>query len=424
MSEIAVGLSGRWDLSNQARPIKQADFGVPSVTGICQNLPEGTEQNRCYTVATNDPNLVARFGEGDLVDQIRAIGRGLPSGKQALNVTVVPVKDSAETDPTAKRDANIAALRGLDDQKTGVYALKHAVAQGALMPRLNTIAGGYDAFIQDNTANPIVTALTAVNASTFGHAFINGPNSTEVEAKAVRSLYSDPSLTMIETGVQITDESNNLETVGASGFVAGLQAAVDAEHDGVPSHVAGNRALRIAAPGREMTFDWMDPSTEGQRLLNAQCDIIVRGRVGGDFSAGEGGMILVTCNTLSSDPLERYYNVVRMQNYILLTLLRSYKVFLLKYNMNPKRAIKAVIKQTNNWLVGMAQREIIYSAPKVLFVPDAETPSDWRKGKLAFTGRAEPRAPLTQIDLSMERDDAGIELEIAELETFAKNLSL
>lgn len=421
MNEVAVGLSGGWNLSNQRRSLKQGVFNVPGATGICQNLPGGTEPHRCYTVSTNDNDLEDRFGAGDLLEYIRQIGRGVPDGKRGLNVTVVPVPDSQSADPVTKQNENIATIRGVADQKTGVYAHKSAPAHGALLARLQGIAGGYDSIIEGNAANAIVTALASVCASTFAHAFINGPNSTEVAAKAARALYSYKRMTMIETGAQIYDEANQRITVGASGIVAGLQAAVDAEHEGIPSHVAGNRALRIAAPGREIDFDWIDPSTEGQRLLNAQCNIIARGIPGEDFAVGEGGMILVAAFTMSNEPLEQLYNVVRMQDFIFVTLVKNYRIYLLQYNMDPKAALSAAIDQTNKQLTAWAQRRIIYSRPRVEFIPDDATPDDWRTGKIRLTGFAEPRAPITRFDLEMQRDTTGIEIEIAEFQSYANN---
>ena len=423
MTLPTVGSTGVYDTTGSNIPVREADFATVGVLGVAPNKASGTEYNRNYTVSTADSDLLTRFGAGDIVDQIDAITKGLPAGVGAVNVTVVAVPESESADPETKLAETIANLAGSSADKTGAYTFLKATAHQALVPRIKTTAGLFDAVNTSGLANPIVTALDVVNGMDFGFQFINGPSSTEVAAVTARELYNTADAHMIETAALDFDSDGNVVTRGASGYIAGLQAGVDIINDGVPSHVAGNRAINVGGPAREIEYSTQHGANEGQRLLAQQMGILVRGDAGADFAAGSGGTIYVGAHTLSDDVHLLYYNKARMRNYVLLNLLRLYNKFNLINNVDYV-VFKNMIASAQEWLNGLADDRHIFTAPKVLFQPDADSPADWRLGKLVLDGQVEFRAPLMRTEQNLYPTTAGIEFEIAQLETFAKNLSV
>lgn len=407
-STVTVGMSGSWDLSGEIRPTKEASFSTLGLIGTSPNKSADIEYNRCYTVTTDDSDLSDKFGDGDILDALNDMALCVEDGQYALSVTVVVVEEGADDAET------ITNLAGTSADGTGVFAFKLATMHQAELPRLLVIAGGYDVILGDgDTANQAVQNLASVSSSILGMTFFNGPSTTKTDAITHRELYSSKRLVMTDGGVVVDGV-----TKPAAHFVAALQAAVDLTHDGIPSHCAGMRALNVGGPGREIDFTLNNPACEGQDLLSYQIGIIVVGDAGADFSVGDGGTYYVGAHTLSDDTLEQFINVVRMQDYVLLNILRTQRQFLVKYNLTVTVA-RNIIATAQSFLSKLAAKDAIYPNPSVKFVGNDSSPEDWREGKLEISAFAEPHAPLMTIDTTFYRDRDAIEYSIAELEEYS-----
>ncbi|MCV6548553.1 MAG: hypothetical protein OIF56_14945 [Cohaesibacter sp.] len=416
-----VGATASYKTASARKTVKNAIMSTVGVLGTSPNKASGIEYNRCYTVSTGDTDLKEKFGKGDVLDQIMAVGKGLPSGVRAANVTVVIGQEGDSADPVTKKSQTIAKLAGSAADGSGAYAFLRATTHQALVARLKTVAGLYDADTTGNLANSIVNALDQVNAADFGFSFINGPSTTEAGAVTARELYNTPDAHMIETAVLDRDKDGNVVTRGASGYIAGLQAGVDFLHDGIPSHVAGMRPIRVAGPAREIYFNSSDGANEGQRLLEKQLGILVRGDAGADFAAGEGGTIYVGAHSLSGDDHLKFYNKARMTRFVTLNLARYYKKYNLINNVDFVVFMNAIMG-AQFWLNGLADERHIYTAPQIIFEPNANSASDWRGGALVLDGEVEFRSPWMRTHQDLRPTDRGIKIEIAQLENLSKNL--
>ncbi|WP_319533429.1 hypothetical protein [uncultured Cohaesibacter sp.] len=421
MGKPTVGASAVYDTSQTVQIVDKMDMSIPGVLGTSPNKASGVEHNYCYTVSTADTDLLERFGEGDVLDQIECIAAGLPDGVSATNVTVVIVPEGESADPATKHTETIANLAGSSANGSGAYAFKLAAAHRALTPRIKTVAGLYDADVT-NGANAIVNNLDEVNAYDFGFTFVNGTGTTEAAALAARALYDMTNAHMIETHVLDVDSSGNPVTRGPSGYIAGLQIGVDFIHDGIPSHVAGGRTITCSGPAREIAYNDFSDACEGQRLLKEGLGILTLGNGLDDNATGDGGTMYRGAHSMSNDSQLKFYNKARMRNYVLLTLARYYAQHNLINNVD-YAVFKNMITGAQNWLNSLADERHIYTAPRIDFIPNSGSVDDWREGILKLSGGVEFRSPLMRTDQTLAPDIAGIEIEIAQLEAFAKNLT-
>ncbi|SNY93431.1 hypothetical protein SAMN04515647_3726 [Cohaesibacter sp. ES.047] len=421
MGKPTVGATAIYDTSQTVQIVKDMDMSIPGVLGTSPNKASGVEYNRCYTVSTADRDLLERFGEGDVLDQIQSIAAGLTEDVSATNVTVVIAPESENADEATKHAETIANLAGSSADGSGAYAFTMAAAHRAKTARIKTIAGLYDADVT-NGANLIINNLDEVNAFDFGFTFVNGTNTDETDALAARALYDMVNAHMIETHVLDVDSSGNPVTRGASGYIAGLQIGVDFKHDGVPSHVAGGRTIRCSGPAREIAYNDFSDACEGQRLLAQGLGILTLGNGLDDNATGDGGTMYRGAHSMSNDSQLKFYNKARMKSYVLLTLARYYAEHNL-INNTDYAVFKNMITGAQGWLNELADERHIYTAPHIDFIPNSGSVDDWREGVLKLSGGVEFRSPLMRTDQALAPDIAGIEIEIAQLEAFAKNLT-
>eukprot|EP01009_Symbiontida_sp_KSa7_P010006 NODE_8_length_3394_cov_3.951570_g7_i0.p1 GENE.NODE_8_length_3394_cov_3.951570_g7_i0~~NODE_8_length_3394_cov_3.951570_g7_i0.p1 ORF type:complete len:429 (-),score=130.24 NODE_8_length_3394_cov_3.951570_g7_i0:1194-2480(-) len=425
MPQIA-GISGGWDHSGIPIPVQKAQFSVNAAIApiSAANKADGIEYHRCYTVGSSDRDLadmIGLNGGGALLDQIRAIdsGKGTNSG---LPVTFVAVPESESADPETARNENVAAIAGAADLRTGVNAFLSAPKHNALTPRLCSIGGGFDSHPDTSVKNAAVQAFDSVVDVTRGFLYVNGNNTNKTDAVAIREQYGSSRMHIVETGGYVYDSTGQLALEGSAAHILGVQAAIDISKDGVPSHIAGGHEIPgIAKPGRELDFDYGSQSDEGQFLLENDIGFLCRGDTGQDLGPGRGGVMYIgahTCQT--NEVLEKFINVVRMQDWMWLNIARTWKNYLLKENIGAPVGV-ALAKLGETWLKRQADKKIIYPKPSLRFVPYSGAADDWREGYLELKAWAEPRAPLMRIDFDMYRDDTGIKAEIAALAEFGRS---
>ncbi|WP_068312545.1 hypothetical protein [Polycladidibacter hongkongensis] len=421
MSKIIVGSRASWSMGGEPRPVRNADFSTLGIIGTAPNKAAELEFNRCYTAASNDAAFWKKLGDGPIAEQVRASAMALAEGIHAHWVTIVIVPEGESDDALTKARQEVANVAGDPVLGTGIYTFKSAPAHQARTPRLLSIAGGLSAVEPaGGGANPAVQAMAAVCDALYGFGFVDGSSSTLAGATTQRGLYTSKRLHIIETAVEVA-RPDGTAIKPASGYVCGLQAAVDYEHGGIPSHVAGMREIRVAGPAREIPFALNDGSTEGQRLLELGLGILVRGDAASDFAASDGGTLYIGAHTCANEPLEQFINVVRMQDYIAVNLMKALRPFFVKYNMAERAVRQAAVKTQQLWLSKLAHKNVIYPDPRVKFVPGPSAPEDWRQGKFVTTAAAEPSAPLMRIDTQITRDRQAIELEIAQMQAWSAN---
>jgi phage tail sheath protein FI len=424
MSEPVAGVKSLWDHAGEIRPTQPEDFSTIFNIGPAPNKAEGLEFDRCYTVNTSDTEFWTAVGAGPVQDQARAAAKSLRNGDAAHNMTVVLTKEGTDSDPVNKRNETIANIAGDPLTGKGMYAAKLATAHNAKPARLYTIAGGFSGPMADNSANPAVQAMANVCGSMYGFGFFEGPNSTKAAAIAVRELYGSRHLHLIETGAYDYNAAGTEVLYGASGYIAGLQATVDRQHGGVPSHCAGAHEVLVSKPGREIGFTYDDGSYEGQQLLAAQIGFLTRGDANNAFAAGQGGCIYMGAHTCSSEPLEQFINVSRMQDYMSFMTMKAMVPFVLKYNMESSTVLRSALKTAESVLLGLANNNHIYANPRVEFIPDSTTPEDWRLGHFKIHSWAEPHAPLMKVTNTLHRDRNAIVIAARELEAFSSTFSI
>jgi phage tail sheath protein FI len=265
-----------------------------------------------------------------------------------------------------------------------------------------------------NGANPVVAGLQPVLEAMYAHAIVESAGTSEQNDIDWRETIQSARIIPIMGGVKIFDVTFGTVARPFAPRVAGV--AVRRDHEkGAPFHSWANQPIfGIVGPGREIAFTITDDANEGQRLLNANIGVMVRGDVGNDFSIASGGFVFIGTDNASEDPLWQMYNVTRGRDYIHLGVLRTYRTFLGRFNITG-HTVQALLNTLRYFLRDLKADEHILGYT-VSFNPDSNSPEEIRLGHLAVAFAAEEPPVLKRITVESSRYRPAIEAMVAQLE--------
>ncbi|KRQ99286.1 hypothetical protein [Bradyrhizobium valentinum] len=263
-----------------------------------------------------------------------------------------------------------------------------------------TGAGATATATLDALANPIAATLPAVLNSYLGVAVIDAPPSTEAAALDYRETLSSNRLIIVDPDVKVL-ENGVVVHKPASPRIIGVAVRRDFEYEGRPFHSWANQPIYgIVGPGRNIEFSLTDGATEGQDLLGHQIGPIVRGETGDDFAIAEGGFVFVGYENVGEDAVWQQYHKVRGRDFIELTVLRTLRYYLGKFNLTT-HTIQTVVNVVGN-LLNIAQSKGDILGYLCRFDPDQNNPDDLRTGKIYVDARFE-EAPMFRLATILSR---------------------
>jgi phage tail sheath protein FI len=244
--------------------------------------------------STGDAATMAKLGTGPLKQALDGIHAQL--GTLSADVTVMRVAEGAGATAEARREATatniIAALAAAPSLPAAIGAT----------PRLVHV--GETAWTPDeDTANPVVTALVPVLESLRAFSVVQAPTDTLAHAVAWRELVSSQRVHGVAVGAKVWDTAASAYAVrNMAPFVLGLGIRKDIAMAGYPMDTWCNEPIYgIGGVSRPIMYSLEDGAVEGQQLLAADLGIVVPGQIGVDQAIADGGFTYLGFSSCGSD---------------------------------------------------------------------------------------------------------------------------
>jgi len=243
----------------------------------------------------------------------------------------------------------------------------------------------------DDLANPVCVTLESVLNSYLGVAIIDSPGTTEQAAIDWRESMQSPRLIPVEPAVKLLGSDGYVHNKPLSPRIVGVAVRRDFEYEGRPFRSWANQPIYgIVGPSRPIEFNLTDGAVEGQDLLYHQIGVLVRGESGDDFAIADGGFVYVGVDNIGEEAIWQQYHKVRGRDFVELTVLRTLRYYLGRYNLTTQ-TIQAVINTVGN-ILNIAQAKGDILGYLVRFDKDQNNPDDLRQGKIYVDMRFEEAA--------------------------------
>lgn|GEM_PF-2332521 len=360
---------------------------------------------------------------------------GTPTGNQVqiggnLDITLTRLLDFLQNSPDPNiGDNDYSLVQGtllIVQKETGAagngYQLRSTVTGSSLSG--SHLTGGRDAQPPTQAvlvatmalgANPIASMLGGVLDGLIGHAIVESAGISEVADKNWRTTLNHPRLIGVSGGVKIMDPiTGDIIVRPIAGRIAGLMVAQDFRI-GFPSHSCANRPIQgIVGPARSIEFSLTDGDTEGQQILAANLGVVVRGLIGVETAISSGGFVFIGTDNMGDDELWRFYNVMRMRDYIHLSLMPALRTYLGRSNIT-RQTIRNVLSTVDHFLSSLvAMGQLL--GKKVTFRGNLNSAEEIRLGHLTIGFQAEEPTVLRRITTMSARYRPAIDQMVAQLE--------
>ena len=264
-------------------------------------------------------------------------------------------------------------------------------------------------------ANPIASMLPAVLDGLIAHAIIESAGISEISDKNWRTTLNHPRLIGVSGGIKVLDPiSGNIIIRPIAGRIAGLMIAQDFRI-GFPSHSCANRPINgIVGPARAVDFSLTDGDTEGQQILAANMGVVVRGLIGVETAISSGGFVFIGTDNLGDDELWRFYNTMRMRDYIHLSLIPALRTYLGRSNIT-RQTVRNLLATVDHFLSSLVAMEVLLGK-QVTFRGNMNSAEEIRKGHITIGFQAEEPTVLRRITTMSARYRPAIDQMVAQLE--------
>ena len=264
-------------------------------------------------------------------------------------------------------------------------------------------------------ANPIASMLPAVLDGLIAHAIVESAGTSEIADKNWRTTLNHSRLIGVSGGVKVLDPiSGNIVVKPIAGRIAGLMVAQDFRI-GFPSHSCANRPIHgIVGPARSVDFSLTDGDTEGQQILAANIGVVVRGLIGVETAISSGGFVFIGTDNMGDDELWRFYNVMRMRDYIHLSLMPALRTYLGRSNIT-RQTVRNVLATVDHFLSSLVAMEVLLGK-KVTFRGSLNSAEEIRQGHITIGFQAEEPTVLRRITTMSARYRPAIDQMVAQLE--------
>jgi phage tail sheath protein FI len=264
-------------------------------------------------------------------------------------------------------------------------------------------------------ANPVCVALPAVLNQLIAHAIVESAGLSEELDEDWRETMQSDRIIAMSGGIKIYDPDLGVVVVKPiAPYVAGILVRRDHE-TGAPFHSAANQPIQgVVGPARSIGFSITDDANEGQQLLKNNIGIVVRGEVGSDFAIASGGFVLIVLDNVGEDELWRMYNVMRGRDFIHISLMKTLRYYLGRYNITG-HTIQAILNTIGFFLRDLKARDHILGY-KVEFLGSLNSADEIRLGHLTVGFRAEEPPVLERITTMSSRYRPAIDAMVSQIE--------
>lgn len=262
--------------------------------------------------------------------------------------------------------------------------------------------------------NPICVALTSVLNQLLAHAVVESSGTSQENDEDWRETMSSKRLIPVSGGCKILDpDTAQIVYRPIAPRILGVAVRRDQEK-GAPFHSWANQAIQgIVGPYRDIGYSLTDDANEAQQLLKNNIGVVVRGELGNEFAIASGGFIFIGTDNAGEDELWRFYNMTRGRDFIHLSLLRSMRYYLGRYNITIQ-TVQAVMNGMKALLRDLSADGHILGY-KINFNPASNSADQIRSGHLTVGFKAEEAAPLRKLTIESARYREAVDAMISEL---------
>ena len=309
---------------------------------------------------------------------------------QQVNLAVVVRVEEGGT--AAETKANV---QGDPTAASGCYALLDAQSRIGLTPRILAAPE----FTANAGVDEVITSLLAVAKRTRAHVVGDGPGTTEAAALALKDLYNERRLYIVDPDTVIARGGANVARP-ASALAAGAIARRDNERGFWWS--PSNQVLTdVKATGRPVGHSLSQPDTEANRLNEAGIATVVR----------QNGFTLWGNRTMAVDPLWAFLSVSRTVDMAYESLERGH-LWALDRPFSQQLLI-TFRNGVQSYLDGLTDRGALIGGT-CWIDPELNTAAALQAGQLFVDFDLEPPAPLERLTFRAHRNGAYYEELVAE----------
>lgn len=390
-------------------PVTGADFSKilvidTSADAVALTFPYKT----AVRGSSSNAAFLTALGTGRLAAAVRGINDQLDGLNLGADITVVRVEEhldvSLEPDLAAISADIVEVLNGI----TSIAPLVNAT------PRI-IVAGYTDWRVDANTANPVIAALQVACGKILAIAPVQLDASSAANAIDQREDITSERLMPVGVKAKVYEGATLVERDMAP-RVAGLFVRTDNAHEGKPFDPICNLAvLGIVGLNRAIPFSFLDGSTEGQQMLDAEVSIVATGEVGVDGAVADGGFVFLGTDNGTTGELWKQIHQVRGADYITVKIIQITRQFI------GKKITADLVEAWLNSIAFMlrdhkADGDILGYAPvETMFRADSNSPENIRLGTLQVDLGIEPAPSFKRADHVIRRYRPAVEGLVEEI---------
>lgn len=363
------------------RPISVGEYSTIGAMVIAPAAdPNVFPEDVVTTIFSNEADKRTALGAGGNVD---AVFDAIDDQGVVAEVQVVRVPLGAGTGQT-QIENTIANIVGSGADYSGVHAFKQASKPAKLI-----IAPGYTSQRISNAKNPVAAELEGICTRLKAIKILDTPDSTKEAAKTYRDDFpDDPRAYLFHPSVKVFSGASVVTQPG-SGRVAGLFVKRDKSIGG-PHESPSNQTIGgIVGPSRPISYYQGEPDSEANWLNQERIATL------------KNGFTLWGNETCALDPLDRFVNVVRVQDLVDDAVIKGFDWAMDKNLSVPLGT--AIVQSLQSFLDELVAKGAILGG-RCWFLRELNSNESLASGVLRLEYDREPPAPLQDLQFGARRN--------------------
>lgn len=361
------------ELSGGARAVQSVDTSTIFIVGTAPNADAAIFPVGKSVLIAGSRTLAASLDtvgtkEGTLPRAMDGIFA--QAGAKIIVHRVAEGADQAET------ITNVIGAAAADGSYSGLEAARVARSATGLKPRILVAPG----FSSEASA---ASKLAQLADQTRSFAYIEAPGTTDQEAFDFRDGLGTKRALVHAPNYLVRDENGDLVSTGASAFLAGLRAKVDA-NEGYHYSISNHTLQGIEELAREIGFEHGDENSQANILNSNHIATTVR---------DDGWRVWGARGAQNSDTVWLYEAVTRTADVIADSITTALRPFIDK-PATPGR-VDAILSTINGYLRYLQSKEVILGG-HAWVDPELYTAQNITLGKLPFDYGFTPTYPIEQ----------------------------
>lgn len=371
-----------FETGETTRPISVGDYSTVGAMVIAPNADASKfPEDVATTIFSNDSDMRNALGTGGNVD---AVFDAIDDQGVVAEVQVVRVAEGTSDTPQTKLEQTIANIVGSGSDYSGVHAFKQASKPAKLI-----IAPGYTSQRLANAKNPVAAELEGICTRLRAIKILDTPDASKEVAAAYRDDFpNDPRAYLFHPSVKVLSGAS-IVTQPGSGRVAGLFVKRDKEVGG-PHESPSNQTIGgIVGTSRPISYYAGEPDSEANWLNEKRIATV------------KNGFILWGNETCALDPLDRFVNVVRVQDLVDDAVIKGFDWAMDKNLSVPLGT--AIIQSLQSFLDELTAKGAILGG-RAWFQRELNSNESLASGVLRLEYDREPPAPLQDLQFGARRN--------------------